>query len=303
MINKTGFFWIAATLTGLLTGCSTIQSERLESFVRFPDHLGNGWKMSGKSAAYTPETIFEYIDGEAEIYFPYGFKRASSQTYSDGKNVVVADVYEMGSLLDAFGIFSNYRSATARSYQAGADGFADDYQIMFYKGPCFVRITAVGVPGECADALKACAEQIDQRLKFENKPPSELDALAAEGVNAQSIRYIARSVIGYPFFNRGFVAERSVNNASIRVVVIPEGSEENAEAVLRNYVEFLKKAGASYEYDSSKLSATDPMYKSVYFERFGNVVVGAINLPDKETGVLAVQPLGQRAAQVFEKIG
>lgn len=302
-MNKVRFLSMGLTLAAVLASCSTTQSGRVESLIRFPDHLGPNWKTSGKSATYTPETIFEYIDGEAEIYFPYGLKRASSQTYSDGKNVVVADVYEMGSLLDAFGIFSNYRSATARPYQAGAEGFADDYQIMFYKGPCFVRITAVGTPNDCAEALQSCAQQIDQNLKFESKAPSELDALAVEGINPQSIRYVARSVIGYPFFNRGFVAERMVNNGSVRVVVIPQPSEENAEAVLRAYADFLKKAGASFEYVSDKLTATDPMYKSVYFERFSNVVVGAVNLSDKELGVLAVQPIGQRAAQVFEKAG
>src|SRR5512137_145288 len=71
-----------------------------------------GWVMEEKPALFTVDTLFDHINGEAELYFPYGFDTLATARYVK-KDVqgseVMADVYRMGSLLGAFGIWSNYR--------------------------------------------------------------------------------------------------------------------------------------------------------------------------------------------------
>ena len=55
--------------------------------------------MDGKAAAYTPENLFKYIDGEAELYLPYGFEKAAVARYVPpaGKGYgIVAGIFEDG---------------------------------------------------------------------------------------------------------------------------------------------------------------------------------------------------------------
>jgi hypothetical protein len=33
-----------------------------------------GWKWDGKESTYTSRTVFDYIDGAAELYLAYGFQ-------------------------------------------------------------------------------------------------------------------------------------------------------------------------------------------------------------------------------------
>ena len=40
-----------------------------------PGKFDGGWSMEEKAAVYTPQTLYKYIDGEAEMYMPYGFGR------------------------------------------------------------------------------------------------------------------------------------------------------------------------------------------------------------------------------------
>jgi hypothetical protein len=72
--------------------------------------------LDGKVKQYTAEDLYVYINGEAELYMPYGFEILGSAFYGKGgdtRSGIVADVYRMGSLLDAFGIYSNYRDTGA----------------------------------------------------------------------------------------------------------------------------------------------------------------------------------------------
>ncbi len=41
----------------------------------------NGWKKSLKDTIYTPENLFEYINGGAELYISYNFKQLLTQKY------------------------------------------------------------------------------------------------------------------------------------------------------------------------------------------------------------------------------
>ncbi|MCK7474918.1 MAG: hypothetical protein MZV49_18420 [Rhodopseudomonas palustris] len=71
--------------------------------------FAEGWVMKEKIDTYTEKDLYKYINGEAELYYPYGFKALATTVYVRTDNPetgIVADIYEMGSPIDAFGIYS-----------------------------------------------------------------------------------------------------------------------------------------------------------------------------------------------------
>lgn len=304
MKSQSSLIWSAALLAaGILPGCVSSPEKTSEVVAPLPvDEVMPGWRATGDPKEFSPDTIYDHINGEAEIYYPYGLRRALTNTYSDGKDSIVADVYEMGSLLDAFGIFSNYRSARSRPLDMGAEGFVDDYQIMFYKDRFFVRITVVGDPDSSAEALRTCAARIDKNLPGHDRRPVELNSLDVSGVKAASVRYIAESVLGYPFFPRGFVAECDHDGRTVRVFVIQtDGDDASAEA-MEQYADFLSKAGATAARDGDVLTADDPMYRGVYLRRKGRVIVGAVNLDSPLSGKGLVAELAAAASATWHDL-
>jgi hypothetical protein len=107
----------------------------------------DGWIMEDNVKLFTRDTLFDHINGEAELYFPYGFDILATAIYTNKTNpqsAILADVYRMGSLLDAFGIYSNYRKANSERASIGAEGFISPTQLMFYQDRYFIRLQASG---------------------------------------------------------------------------------------------------------------------------------------------------------------
>ena len=137
----------------------------IEAFL--PASCAPGWAMDGTVATYTPENLYKYIDGEAELYMPYGFRKAATVLYAkpDTKDIgIVVNIFEMGSLLDAFGIYANFRSPTLEQIKVGAEGFLDESQLMFYQDRYFVQIEASGAVTQEGPLFLSCAETISRNL-------------------------------------------------------------------------------------------------------------------------------------------
>ena len=70
------------SLALLSAGCATTAGdEESESLLPSPG-FAEGWAMDGGVDSYGPETLFDYINGEAELYYPYGFEELETATYA-----------------------------------------------------------------------------------------------------------------------------------------------------------------------------------------------------------------------------
>src|SRR3972149_9613743 len=53
-----------------------------------------GWKQAGKPQAFSPETLYEYIDGAADLYLKYEFQELKVAEYrNDRKASVTVEIY------------------------------------------------------------------------------------------------------------------------------------------------------------------------------------------------------------------
>ena len=218
-----------------------------------------GWVLDGKVALFDKDGLFDRINGESELYFPYGFEVLAYGRYEnkkDAKVAVDADVYAMGSLLDAFGMFANYRRKDAADAGVGAEGTITPSQLLFYQDRYLVRLQVTGATTLPPDVLLACARAIAKNLPANTVRPKELDALAVPAVVKKSERYIAQSLLGYEFFHRGLIADAVVNGAPVQVFLVPEQSREAARTTFDRYRAYLAGSGSDWPRDRSK--RTDP---------------------------------------------
>ncbi len=202
--------------------------------------------MDDKPALFTKETLFDHINGEAELYFPYGFDALATARYvkkAASGSEIVADVYRMGSLLDAFGIWSNYRKADAPGCAVGADCVLSSSQMLFYQDRYFVRLQATGTPTPGQDVFLACGRALSRNLPAGKGRPGELEIFHVHGVVPKTERYLPQSVLGYPFFRRGMTAEANLNGERAQVFVVFEDSAAAARKVFDQYLASLKEAG------------------------------------------------------------
>jgi hypothetical protein len=247
--------------------------------------FAKGWAMDGKATTYTKKTLYTYIDGEAELYMPYGFSTLVSALYTkqgDSDTALVVDIFQMGSIIDAFGIYSYYRNPDAEKISIGVNGFIDESQLMFCKDRYFVRLSTSGDNPE-RNVFISCAEAIAKGIPGKSAPPDELALLKVPGIVSGSEKYTAQSVLGYAFFKKGLTADGALSGRPIKAFVILDKSVKEATDTFNKYVAYLKEKGGKPQLNKSvggvlTLVGRDPLYKGVLVRRSGKYVFGITNL-------------------------
>lgn len=260
------------------------------------------WVMKEWVTLYNSDTLFDHINGEAELYFPYGFDMLATVTYLNKKYPdvwVVVDVYRMGSLLDAFGIYSNYRKADAAGAVIGAEGFVSSSQLMFYQGRYFVRIQVTGTTSLEQELLLACGRTVSRNLPPNTGRPGELEVLVGiPGMVTKSDRYLGQSLLGYAFFRRGMIADAMLGSERVQVFVVFENSPDAARKAFDDYRSYLKAEGQEMNVtgttDRISLTAVDPLYGGVLVEQSGPNLIGAIRMKEASAAKPIVEQLRGR---------
>jgi hypothetical protein len=260
-----------------------------------------GWTLKDKVAVFDKDTLFDHINGEAELYFPYGFDMLATATYMNRDNSeiwIVADVYRMASLLDAFGIYSNYRKADAASVTVGSEGFVSPSQLMFYQDRYFVRLQVTGATGLGQDAFLACARSVSEKLPFNTRPIGELESLRMPGIVPKTERYIAKSLLGYHFFRRGIIADAILSGERFQVFLVPEDSVAAAREAFDHYRSYLKAEGKNIQLQGERnyeaIAAVDPLYGEIFVEQSGRYVIGAVRLRKSSSAKKIIEQLRER---------
>jgi hypothetical protein len=287
--------WRAAVIAAALLCCFAPTINAPVAVFAAEDSLKNilptpgfapDWVMKDAITLYNSENLFDHINGEGELYLPYGFDRLATATYLNRKNPevwVVVDVYRMGSVLDAFGIYSNYRKADEAEAKMGAEGFISASQLMFYQDRYFVRIQVTGAMSLEQDLFVACGLAVSRNLPPHAGRPRELAVMAGiPGLVTKSERYLAQSLLGYAFFRRGMIADVMLGSEQVQAFVVLEKSKDAARKAFDAYRSYLQAEGQGMNVtgttDRLFLTADDPLYGGVLLEQSGPNLIGAIRM-------------------------
>ena len=102
-----------------------------------------GWKPSGEIQTFTPETLFEYINGGADLYLTYDFQELKVAEYLNEKKAsVILEVYRHKTPIHAFGIYSQERLPDADFLEIGSQGYIETNVLNFLAGSTYVKISS-----------------------------------------------------------------------------------------------------------------------------------------------------------------
>jgi hypothetical protein len=266
-----------------------------------PSGFAPGWALEGPLKTYTPDDLFEYINGEAELYFQYGFKDLVSGFYLNDRNEkqgLSADVYRMASPLEAFGIYSRYRGMGARIVEVGQEGFVSAAQLMFCQGRYFVQLNASGTAGLNAGVFLALARVISGNLSDPPEVIRELDLLKINGFIPGSEKYVPTGVLGYPFFNRGLMAQVLQEDRPVRIFILLGDSADGSRRAVQEYEKAQREKGIVLKKhkgaDGEVLCARDPLYSGLCLQVRERFVLGVVDQQDLDRGPSLVRQLQKR---------
>jgi hypothetical protein len=152
-----------------------------------------GWKTDGPDKVFTRRTIFDYMDGGGEIYLAYDFKRLRAREYAKADAPrIVAEVYQMASSRDAYGIFTH--DMDGQPVSVGQMALYSAGLLRFWKDRFFVRLQAEDETPEVKNALMTLGNRIASGIPQEGRTPPLLMALPPQDLIQSSIHYFHTSV-------------------------------------------------------------------------------------------------------------
>lgn len=170
--------------------------------ITFPE-LG-GFKKITKYPVYTPENLWDFINGAADTYLALGFVDLHVAEYKKGKEVIKAEIYRHSDHTMAFGIYSSERSPSYRFLKIGAQGYIIDGVINFFKGDYYVKIRTYTKKPKILQSEESLAMRIASMLEGEEVMPSLLAEFPTGGKKENEETYINESVLGHQFLNKAF---------------------------------------------------------------------------------------------------
>lgn len=285
MINRG--FKVITVLTLLILSVSAIaRAEDDMTGLLPPGSCGAGWKSDGKSIIYDRDTLSDRINGEAELYFPYGFHRMAAARYTSDKNPAAGmdvEIYRMGSPLDAFGMYANYRQKDGRPISAGTDSNFSGSQLFFYQERYFVHIQVTGADALPPDTLADCAKTVASKLPDGRQKPAELTLLERPEIIRGTERYLPQNLLGYDFLNRGLMADAVIGRGELQMFVLLGTTAELAAATFERYRSQLTgaKVGPGGR-GGTFLEGVDPLYGPVIILKKGFCLAGALKFSGKK---------------------
>ena len=94
-----------------------------------------------KTDFYEGSALYGYIDGGADLYLEYGFKKLGRQEIRAGGERMVVEIYLMRSPLDAFGVFSVMRFQCVPLDSTTPLSCQSPFQLQAAVGDCYLSIT------------------------------------------------------------------------------------------------------------------------------------------------------------------
>jgi len=174
-----------------------------------------GWSRDGELQKFAGEDLYTYIDGGAEIYQEYGFRRVVLQDYQNaaGKSISL-EIFEMQTPAAAYGVFTFKRSGKGKSVTLGSEAELEDYYLNFWKGPFLVTLTGFEEGPVTVAGVLAIGRAVDAKIGERGEVPDLVRALPKDGLRTGSVKYL-KGLLGlnnvYPFYTaRGLTFTEAV---------------------------------------------------------------------------------------------
>jgi len=232
-----------------------------------------GWVLRETPRSFHAETLYEYIDGNADLFLSYGFQEVVVGDYiavGGNEGLVTVDVYDMGASLHAFGVYRSEKPLDVRAYPIGAEGYRTGNLLAFWQGGCYVKIATV--EGENSEAPGRLAEVVAKKIVGQTALPDELKLLPVEDRVPGSERYFKQSALGHRFLDEVIGAQYRAKRGVAYLYLGNLGEIEKAEAALEALREFEREA----KVEPSELSGIGEDAFAVRDRYFGETIVARL---------------------------
>lgn len=235
----------------------------------FPEQFQNiDCFRSSEIRTFKGQSLYEYLDGGADIYHQYGFIDMATASYKAGDEELVLDIYRFDSDDDAFGLYSSYKPPGPGNMRLGVEGFSTGNSVDFVKGSYVVRIVGFDQEEATMTAIETIAEDLNSDIPGSSERPAMFGLFPVDNQVAGSEKMMAESFVGQIFLNDVYTMDYNIEGDEVTMFLSNDSTGEKYD----DWVEQVEKEDfnpAGLPYDDQRVF----LYNNDYY---GNIVAGSI---------------------------
>ena len=231
----------------------------------------SGWELSVGDKVYTPDNLWNIINGAADAYLSYDFQKLYTAEYlNDQDKRIKVYIFEHSSPTNTFGIYSQERSKDYEFVKTGAQGFRSGEAYYFITGPYYVQISSNDKG--LNKSMQGLARQLDKKLSNKAQLPEELELFPKKGKMKYSEKYIAGNFLGYSYLHSAFIADYKQGDENFQLFIISPDNKQETENILSKYLDFVEYP--KDKRNKNKYNIEDPYNGSIMLYQSGKYLCG-----------------------------
>jgi len=160
-------------------------AQPMERFL--PENPGNQYTAEN-TEIFAGKKLYDYIDGGAELYLSYHYRKCISRTYAhNSEPEIIGEIFDMGSSFNAFGVFSNMRETENTEFGQGCQRLKGS--ILFWINKYIVSLMTSRETPISVQTMNQIAAFIDHAIPKPGPLPSILNYLPQNGLTKENILY------------------------------------------------------------------------------------------------------------------
>jgi hypothetical protein len=222
--------FVLGTISCSILSCATHR----DSFDLLSDlNRLNRYAIEEQPVVYEGDNLYEYINGAADLYHDYDFIKVVTETLliKQHEESIIVDIYDMGKLDNAFGIFSRHRLPGAEYLDIGAECQYSEPTLDMYKGKYFIQLAGSRPFPGLKKELVAVARAIDRQINLAATKPGMFELLPSKGRIPHSEQYIAKDALGFGFLKKVWSADYELEGKPVSLMLICRETKEDAQSI------------------------------------------------------------------------
>jgi len=204
--------------------CAGLPSRTDGDSFLFPRLAERSWIAAGPARTFGPANLYEEIDGEAELFLPYGFRGLTVAILTPAGNEtaeVRLELFRHATPRDAFGIYSQHRFPGQERMRVGtSEAIVSATSLDFFQGPRFVRIRAASRKTTRTE-MEKLGRDLSTLLPGTGAPPRETEILRIPGLVDGTIVFHRRAILGVEALAPGYEAKYEAPGVAATLILIP----------------------------------------------------------------------------------
>jgi hypothetical protein len=212
----------------------------------FPDPGVENWRVPGEVSRYTPDTLYQKINGRADAFLQFHVVGLALGTYyhqSDSNRFIDVYWYDMGEPVNAFGMYRAEAPPESTTVSIGADGYETGGAVFFRKGASYVQVLPVGLEEDDTGVALKIAELLAARIEDSGEDKWALGVLPQQRRIDSSFEYIAQNAFGLAFLTEIFAAEYDLDEGRLTLFIHRAKDTADSGALFAQYGESFGKYG------------------------------------------------------------